>query len=201
MQKINLFINYFQCGDKERQKELDFCFNTNIESGLFKKIINFDDRPTYNDFFNATKAYPNDINIFANSDIYFNDTINLVREMGVKDAYALTRWELHKDKVVRFEEKHHYNAEAKAKHSQDVWVFNGVPKGILGNFQIGVPGCDNRIAWEINNARYRLSNPSDKIQCIHKHAEQARNYNIKKPIPQPYLWVMPNGVEQPRRRI
>lgn len=200
MQKINLFINYFQCGDAERQKELDFCFNTNIESGLFKKIINFDDRPTYNDFFNATKAYPNDINIFANSDIYFNDTINLVREMGVKDAYALTRWELHKDKVVRFEEKHHYNAEAKAKHSQDVWVFNGVAKNIRGNFQIGVPGCDNRIAWEINNSGYRLSNPSDKIQCIHKHKEEKRHYTIKKPIPPPYLWVMPNGVEQPRTR-
>ena len=196
---MNLFINYFQCGDKERQKELDFCFNTNIESGLFKKIINFDDRPTYNDFFNATKVYPNDINIFANSDIYFNETINLVRDMGVKDAYALTRWEIDNGEIVPFEEKHHYNAEAKAKHSQDVWVFNGVAKNIRGNFQIGVPGCDNRIAWEINNAGYRLSNPSDKIQCIHKHAEQARNYNIKKPIPPPYLWVIPNGVEQPRR--
>jgi len=196
---MNLFINYFQCGDKERQKELDFCFNTNIESGIFNKIINFDDRPTYNDFFNATKVYPNDINIFANSDIYFNDTINLVREMGVKDAYALTRWEIDNGEIVPFEEKHHYNAEAKAKHSQDVWVFNGVAKNIRGNFQIGVPGCDNRIAWEINNAGYRLSNPSDKIQCIHKHAEQARNYNIKKPIPPPYLWVIPNGVEQPRR--
>ena len=39
MQKINLFINYFQCGDKERQKELDFCFNTNIETENFPKGI------------------------------------------------------------------------------------------------------------------------------------------------------------------
>ena len=145
------------------------------------------------------QPYPNDINIISNLDIYFNDTINLVREMGVKDVYALTRWEIDNGEIVPFEHKHHYNAEAKAKHSQDVWVFNGVPKGILGNFQIGVPGCDNRIAWEINNARYRLSNPSDKIQCIHKHKEEKRHYTIKKPIPPPYLWVMPNGVEQPTR--
>jgi hypothetical protein len=196
--KLNLFVNYFQCGDKERQKELDFCFNTNKDSGLFSEIINFSDRPTYNDFFEATKAYPEDINILSNSDIYFNETINLVREMGTKDAYALTRSELEEGEIVSFEDKHHYNAEAKAKHSQDVWVFNGVPRGINGYFHIGRPGCDNRIAWEINAAKYVLSNPSDRIQCIHKHEESKRKYTMPDSVPPPYLWVGVIGIEQPR---
>lgn len=199
MQKINLFINHFQCGDKERQKELDYCFNSNKESGLFSEIINFSDRPTYSDFFKATESYPNDINILANSDIYFNDTINLVQGIEKNKAYAITRSELEGDDIVTFEEKHQYNKEAKSKHSQDVWVFNGTVNNVIGNFNIGVPGCDNRIAYEISR-RYQLSNPSNVIQCIHKHKEESRNYSIKRPIPPPYLWVGVDGTEQPRRR-
>ena len=64
--KINLFVNHYQCEDKDRQKELDFCFKTNTESGLFDEIINFSERPKYNDFFKETQKYPNDINVFTN---------------------------------------------------------------------------------------------------------------------------------------
>ena len=199
MKKINLFVNHYQCGDIERQKELDYCFNINKESGLFSEIINFSDRPKYSDFFKATESYPDDINIFANSDIYFNETIKMVQSMDKNQAFALTRWELDGDKIVPFEEKHSYNKEAKSKHSQDVWVFNGAVKNVLGHFYIGQRGCDNRIAYEISR-RYKLSNPSDKIQCIHKHAEEKRNYSMPHAVPPPYLWVDVNGVEQPRRR-
>ena len=198
MRKVNLFTNYYQCGDKNRQKELDFCRDKNKE-GLFDRVINFENRPTYHHFFEATQQYPDDINIFSNSDIYFNETIKLVHEIQPRQAYALTRWELEGDEIVKFEEKHQYNAEAKSKHSQDVWVFSGAVSGIYGNFHIGTPGCDNRIAYEISR-KYSLLNPSNKIQCIHKHKEQARNYTISKAVPPPYMWVNVNGIEQPRRR-
>jgi hypothetical protein len=194
MQKINLFISYFQCGDKERQKELDFCFKHNQESGYFSSIINFDNRPTYNDFFKATEDYPDDINVFANCDIYFNETIKLVSGMGNKDAYALTRWELEDGELVTFSEKHVYNNEAKPRHSQDVWVFNGAATRINGGFHIGVAGCDNRIAYEIMRAGYRLTNPSNNIQCIHKHESDERNYTVPEgyrngKVSPPYKWV------------
>ena len=128
MQKINLFVNYYNCGDKERQKELDFCKKNHKECGFFNEIINFSERPTYNDFFNATKEYPNDINILTNSDIYFNETILEVRKIKQNECYALTRWEIDtdeegKEKIVSFESKHSYNKEAKARHSQDVWDY------------------------------------------------------------------------------
>ena len=194
MQEINLFISYFQCGDKERQKELDYCFESNKKSGYFANIINFDNRPTYNDFFEATKAYPDSINVFANADIYFDDTITSVKDLPKGCAYALTRWELDGDNIVSFSEKHAYNKEAKPRHSQDVWVFNGTVERVNGDFHIGVAGCDNRIAYEIMRAGYRLTNPSNVIKCIHKHKEEERNYNVPKgyrngKVSPPYKWV------------
>ena len=66
---INLFVNHYQCGDEERQAELDFCVKHNTESNLFANIILFGGRVTYNDFFKETVNYPNDINILSNVDI------------------------------------------------------------------------------------------------------------------------------------
>ena len=195
MQKINLFTCYFQCGDDERQKELDFCFKTNKESGYFSEIINFSDRPTYNDFFKATQDYPSDINIFANADIYFNRTILHAKDIQETEAYALTRWELNEhSEVVSFEEMHQYNAGAKAMHSQDVWIVKGIAKNVNGSFYIGVPGCDNRIAYELNKAGYTVKNPSNVIQCIHKHEESDRAYTMSGRVSPPYMWVEVGGV-------
>lgn len=194
MQKINLFSGYFKTDNKSRQKELDYCLNKNQNSGLFERVILFDDRPTYNDFFKQTKNYPEDINILCNGDIYFNETLKHVFTMGENDCFALTRSELKDGEIVSFGEMHQYNAEAKAKHSQDVWIFNGeVKKYIDGWFHLGIPGCDNRIAYEILRAKYKLRNPSDIIQAIHVHKEESRNYNLpegyNKRVPPPYKWV------------
>ena len=172
---IRLFVSYYQCGNKKRQKELDFCWNKNNQNPLIDHIVNFENRPTYNQFFEETKNYPYDINILANADIYFNDTLALVKGISPREAYALTRWEVNKKgTIVPFEEMHVENKHAKAKHSQDVWVFKGAVERVQGNFHLGRPGCDNRIAAEIRRAGYKLSNPSFQIQCIHKHREPAR---------------------------
>jgi hypothetical protein len=168
-------------------------FKTNRESGLFNEVINFQGRVTYNDFFNETKNYPNDINILANTDIYFNETINLVREMGDNDCYCITRWEEDGDEIVRFKEKHTYNNYAKEAWSQDVWIIKGVAKKVDGYFNLGVPGCDNRIAHELHRSGYRVINPCDKIQCIHRHKEQKRAYTISGKVPKPYKFIEPNG--------
>ena len=193
--KINLFINHYQCGDIERQKELDFCLKTNRESGYFDNIINFDGRITYNDFFKETANYPEDINILANTDIYFNETILKVLEMVNNDCYCITRWEEDKGDIVRFKDKHGYNNEAKESWSQDVWVIKGKAKNLNGAFHLGIPGCDNRIAHEFTMARYQVSNPCERIQCIHKHQEKERSYNIPKgyngKVPMPYKFIAP----------
>lgn len=204
--KINLFINFYQCGDKERQKELDFCLKTNRESGYFDNIINFNGRITYNDFFKETANYSADINILANSDIYFNDTILKVRDMNSSECYCITRWEENKGDIVRFKDHHGYNNGAKEKYSQDVWVIKGKAKQIYGAFHLGIPGCDNRIAYEFTMAKYLVSNPTEKIQCIHRHQDKNRSYNIPTSyggkVPRPYKFISPSDeIEQPKIRI
>jgi hypothetical protein len=186
---INLFINYYKCDDPIRQKEYDYCLKRNKKSGLFNEIITFDGRMAYNDFFEHAGKYPNDINVLANLDIYFNDTILLAKEIGDDEAYALTRWEIKGSKIIPFERKHD---GARAMHSQDVWIIRGKARAVNGNFNMGVPGCDNRIAYELNR-QYRVLNPSDKIKCIHKHKDEKRNYTLKYRVPPPYMWVPVGG--------
>jgi hypothetical protein len=189
--KLNLFVNYYKCGDPIRQKELDFCFNHNRKSGLFNEIINFEGRMTYNDFFKQTHNYPDDVNILSNLDIYFNESILLASDIDAGDAYALTRWEIKNGAVVSFETKH--NGGAKAMHSQDVWIIKGAAKPVNGNFNMGVAGCDNRIAYELAQY-YKVTNPSDEIKCVHKHKNESRNYTIPGRVPPPFMWV-PIGSE------
>jgi len=187
--RLNLFINYFKCNNPERKKEYDFCLKHNKNSGYFNEIIKFDGRITYSDFFDLTAKYQDDINVLSNLDIYFNETILLAKGIGDNEAYALTRWELDGRSIIPFEIKH---SGVKGKFSQDVWIIKGKALPVNGNFNLGKPGCDNRIAYELSQ-HYTVTNPSDKIQCIHKHKEEARNYTLKGKIMPPYLWVEVGG--------
>jgi hypothetical protein len=55
---------------------------------------------------------------------------------------------------------------------------------------MGIPGCDNRIAYELNRAGYRLCNPATKVQSIHYHESDIHNYNHETPkVPRPYLYI------------
>jgi len=190
---INLFVSHYQCGNRQRQRELNFCLRENEKNPIIDAIKLFAERPTYTNFFEQTELFPNDINILANADIYFNETLEHIKEIGIRDCYALTRWELDGKTPVLFEEKHVRNKQAKAKHSQDVWIFKGAITSIYGRFPLGIPGCDNRIAYEIIRRGYRLTNPSLTVQAIHLHKIETREYNIPegwpKQVQTPWKWV------------
>ena len=197
-EKINLFTSYFQCGNQQRQRELDFCLEKNKANHLIHKIYLFSERPTYKIFFEQTRKYPDYINILTNADIYFNETLDYVRFIKPNQCFALTRWEDYEKKIVSFETRHIENKEAKAKHSQDVWIFRGAVKAeVYGNFYLGIPGCDNRIAFEIGRM-YSVINPSKTIQSIHKHRNPVRKYNIPEGSPDRimgrYKWVDPCAI-------
>jgi hypothetical protein len=133
------------------------------------------------------REFPNDVNVLANSDIYFDETIELVKGIDIKTMYALTRWEERPEGIVPFEQGHSIN-RAKAKHSQDVWVFLGAPRINYADFCLGQPGCDNRIAYLGRFSGYNVLNPSLSIRCIHRHKEEGREYNMGK-VPGPYFWT------------
>jgi hypothetical protein len=197
---VNLYTSFYQDKDAKRQKELLHCLKKNIENPLIdniflivegevklpingKLIIIEANRPTYRNFFdliNDTVTSPNNISILANTDIYFNDTLQLI-DLKEKQCIALSRWDKRKDGLRLHNER----------YSQDTWIFKGKIRNVrFCDFFMGIPGCDNRIAYELNRAGYRLFNPSNAIQSIHYHQSDLHNYDHNTPkIPKPYLYV------------
>jgi hypothetical protein len=184
--KINLFQNYYLDHNPARKKELDQCHSFNMFNRNFDKKIFVEGRPTYNDYFRHTRKYPDCINVIANSDIYFDNSILLLKDINWKanTCIALSRWDLQDNgSTIHFERS----------DSQDVWAFyGGVPKIEGADFTLGIAGCDNVIAYLLNKSGYRIYNPSRDIKTIHYHVSGVRNYingtTIQR-LPPPYLTV------------
>lgn len=184
---INLFINPYTATHPARQAELDNVARRNRASKLFGGICHVrspyaEIRPTFADFFAATAVTdPDDINVIANADIFFDRTLRRVLAIPAgRWCLALSRWE--------------WNGQmmgAKPWRGQDAWIFRGPVTGITGaDFGMGIPGCDNRIAQLIQDAGYTVTNPCYSIHAIHHHRSAVRTYDSTTPaVPGPYLWV------------
>lgn len=205
---INLYVNYYKPIDKQRQEEIDFCFDKNLNNSLINQMIVFgsfneavadaivyvkNDRPTYQDYFNKANEITSDddINIICNSDIYFDETLELVKNIKPNEVYCLTRWEYNDGQITDFNKMH----GAPHGFSQDAWIWRGKTRmkdcdkviAISDEtkeydeipFNLGIAGCDNHIAYRFGQSGYKLLNPSIEIRAIHVHKEQSRNYTIK----------------------
>jgi len=197
---VNLYTSFYQDKDTKRQKELLYCLNKNIENPLIdniflivegevklpvsdKLIIVNAERPTYRNFFdlvNDTVTSAANISIVANTDIYFNETLARI-DIHERQCIALSRWDKKNDGLKLHNER----------FSQDSWIFKGKIRNVrFCDFYLGIPGCDNRIAYELNRAGYRMFNPATKIQSIHYHQSDLHNYDGSTPkIPKPYLFI------------
>ncbi len=176
--KINLFFNWYR--DDKRQHEIDTCLKYNQK--IFDNVIVIEGRPTFSELFAMTKDYPNDINCFCNSDIFFPTTYQLHR-INENECYALCRYDL----------KHGQHVFFNHSDSQDAWIFRGAIKPINAPFTMGLWGCDNRVAYEIKQAGYEIKSPSLSIKIIHLHERDERNHQRtdKNTVPPPYLTLLP----------
>ena len=197
---INLFTSIYTDKSAVRQKELIYCLNKNLANPHINKIYLFVDgevelpnsdklviipfkRPTYRDFFNLidrTVTSREDISIVANTDIYFNHTLNGL-SLYERQCIALSRWDDKPGGLKLHNER----------FSQDVWIFRGKMRNVnFCDFFLGIPGCDNRIAYELNSAGYALFNPASRIQAIHYHRSNLHNYDGRTlKIQRPYLFI------------
>ena len=198
---IWLFTSFYSDADAERNTELRDCVEKNIRNTLIDRIVLLSEkhirinsskiekihlvhRPTFNDFFSAIneKIKDGDIAIISNADIIFDKTLELIKDIGSDVCYALSRW----DDGVLFD---HVD-------SQDCWIFKGKIKEIKCDFGLGIAGCDNRIAHEIEQAGYKIENPSKTIKVHHIHKSEIRNYvkegKIIERILPPYKIILPS---------
>jgi hypothetical protein len=188
---IRLLQNFYFDSNLERQKEIEECFTRNCslkKLDLFIPIYS-SQRLTFEDFFSRINliSSDDDINIIANSDIYFDSTIELAKKIKSNECFALSRWDIQSDGSAQ-----HFNRS----DSQDVWIFRGQIKNVSANFFLGYRGCDNRLAFEISRAGYKVSNPSLSIKTYHLHLTGIRNYNLSNEflVSDPYLQLPPSNL-------
>lgn len=155
-------------------------------------------RPTYQDYFDwiDTVAGDGDVSIVANADIFFDESAGILRVVPFpkRTTFALARWEVGPDGTSAINDRN---------DSQDVWVFQGPVTGVHGDFRIGVPRCDNRIAWELQKAGYEVNNPAFSIRSYHLHAGARDAYPAHQPdfIEPPYVYVWPHNLWSPGRTL
>ena len=169
---------------------------TQKELGLndeqIKKIVQVDikKRMKYSDFFNFINHKKEKDNlegyvVLANSDIYLNETVtNLYRtNLSFKKACFM---QLRLDTI----RKH----LKRRNDSQDTWIFhsNTIPSlkfSHLFNFNLGVPGCDNKIVYQFYKLNYTIYNEPYRIETIHIHKSMIRTYKITDRVKAPYGYL------------
>jgi hypothetical protein len=183
-----LITTYYDEKNENRRQELLDCLNNNIDNPVISvvhiisekvypiirpsnkvTIVLINARWSFNDVIKySNKLESNKIKIIANTDIFFNYTLIKANIIKDKEVYCLTRWEYNSDEQLDF----YGNFK-----SQDAWIFKDHLPENIGDYFMGIPGCDNRFAFELKNKGFRLLNPSLSIQAIHLHNTNLRNYN------------------------
>lgn len=208
--KIILYTTFYDEPSLLRRGELSTAVNRNLsldaidrvvilaegfskpEYWLSEKIVvvHISKRPVYNDFLQLIleENNPDVIRIIANTDIYFDEQIAALKHLPLDDCVlALSRWNLLPSGKTEL-----FNRN----DSQDVWVFKGPLKPICGNIPLGIPFCDNRFLYELQQAGYRVLNPAFSIQSFHLHAG-ARSEYTKETVAQyvegPYRYLYPHN--------
>lgn len=170
---INLFVNPFEHKNPARVKEFHECQHRNKSNKYIDRIIEIrpNENATYQDFLDAMRDYPNDVNVMSNYDIYFDDSIRALTGIKPMTAYAITRHEVNTGEIFT------HNSPRDSWNSQDVWVFPGAPvdnmkfvrQSAWWPFPLGIGGCDNHFAWLLNRVGYQVINPAYSVKCWHIH--------------------------------
>lgn len=203
-----LFTTYYEPRNEARRQELDLCLQMNCQAFDSVTILtegpgrpawfnglgdNWGIRPQYANAILSASHAGDGVVVIANSDIIIPQSSleQIDCNLRPNEAYALTRWDITENGIRLFDRV----------HSQDVWAFRGPPKpNIGGDYFFGVPGCDNRFAYELQAAGYEVLNPSRDIRTYHLHLSGYRPGN--KPenrVPGPYLFVKPHHLgEKPQ---
>ena len=220
--KLNLFLNYYVDRSPNRQYELQHCLMANILcdeidkiivvlnrnhqlhffemmikndlTHLYKKVflVFNEKRPTYSDWFSISRLHSkeDEISCLINTDILFdNENVLKIKNFSWDRKYCmiLTRWDIQDENDLGS------SIFFDRPDSQDTWIVKGSFDDIEADFTLGVAGCDNKIAYLLNN-NYELINPSIDIKTYHFHNYNVRNYinfsQIERVLP-PYFQIKP----------
>lgn len=204
---MNLLIEYHKSKNLQRHAEFLACLHENLGNSLIEKIYVFisDDsilnfihekivlnlidnvRPTFKTLFDFCNTHLKDqVCIISCADIIFDESIKYLEKIDNKTFVALNRWEIDTDKP---------NGNAAC---QDVWVFRApinISDELLNQMNFtagGCWGCDNKIAYLMDEAGYELRNPGLQIKVKHFHTSNYRSVAPTTRLLGPYFALVPN---------
>lgn len=204
--KINLFIQYYVSPNPSRFEEIKKCLQINFNNPFINKIYLLNEREYTNDelgnidntnnkleqiIINKRLSYQDVFNIIedkqikgycilSNSDIFFDKSISILDKTGLannKKMFALLRYEYKPGLSLKDSPIFDYRA-----CSQDTWIWhsnyniNKEHRHVF-DFQLGIPGCDNTVAYLFQALGFNCHNEPLLIKTYHYHTSQVRNYN------------------------
>jgi hypothetical protein len=212
-----LLLQYFRHPVNQRFRELRACLEKNIACPFIDSILLLNEteiadlpksekitevvighRLTYFDVYSAilTHVKPGGFAMYANADIYFNDTLAYLWKIPLLEKrlfIALLRWEETNTKTLRI--------FGPRSDSQDCWILardaiDFVPSQDELGFSFGKSGCDNAITMEMLRKRFLVINPAYSIKTVHLHISNIRNYDPKDVLYKPnYMYVDPTAIQ------
>tara|TARA_Y100001980_G_C14541104_1_gene318992 strand:+ start:704 stop:2122 length:1419 start_codon:yes stop_codon:yes gene_type:complete len=206
---IYLFQQFYIPKDDKRKKEINECLKKNIKLKSITKVVLLNERIytidelgitenenkkveqivikirlKYKIFFEVAQRFTGYL-LLANSDIYFDETlVNIYKSplYNERSCYAQLRIE------------HNKKLFGPRSDSQDAWLFHSKHLQLNtqhSDFELGMPGCDNKITIILAMNNYKLYNEPYRIKINHLHTSNIRGYTGKDVIPGPYLMVLP----------
>uniref|UniRef100_A0A6C0IEG2 Exostosin GT47 domain-containing protein n=1 Tax=viral metagenome TaxID=1070528 RepID=A0A6C0IEG2_9ZZZZ len=209
-QELWFITQHYKPKQSLRSKELNECIERNLKNPYIDKIVLLNEteifyendhnkihqvvinkRLYYSDVFQYIydKVPENVIVVFANSDIYLDETIRNIWSVNIEDKFFA---------LLRYENNEIYGPRP---DSQDTWIISSSSVKARSNnykdidFSFGIMGCDNAITLEMMRQKYLVVNPSLTIKTHHLHKSEIRNYDPEDIVPKSaYLYVEPTGL-------
>jgi len=206
---FNLFLEYYNSSNPDRQKELEECISHNINNELIHKIylfintndnvnikfkdkkiniIEINERLTYKTVFSYSNSIYDEnnytINCLINSDIILTKDI----EKFLKDNLL---YNFGSNNIVFAISRHegiNPNTAILCEQphvSQDAWIWQNkinMTSPYDGDFNLGKPGCDNLIVTEFIINGYTVINNATQIKILHNHNTNIRTWNVSERI-------------------
>ena len=221
--KIILVQQFFINSDPNRQNEIRNCLKFNChnlkidkilllnerlydenELGITDKKIEqvvIEERLTYKKVFDYVQnEYPNSTIVLANSDIFFDASIANVNKVSLDSTRSI----LCQSRIEYRLEQNLSDCVGIDRHdSQDVWIWNSSSVKLdtdqlkLIDFNMGKPGCDNRIIFLMDLFSIVPYNIPLIVKCYHYHNVEIRNYSANDLIKPEYIGLFPYVLGRP----
>ncbi len=200
---IVVFYQYYKPKTAARRAEIDECLRKNIANKKIDRLMLFfedeshmsevadmpnmvktflPERMNYAFWLKETDKLPvGAVSLLLNSDIYLDDSLDYL----AKEAQSILQGQMFIALTRYNPDGNGFKLNKDPHWTQDVW---GVAKGVEpfhkalfqeAAFELGQPGCDNKIAYVMHSYGYTVTNPCYQLKSIHLQADTAREYDAK----------------------